>query len=374
MEGVEENAKLEESLFSPTWTARDEIRLLDSIDEHGYGNWSAVASRLGKSAEECKAHYDLHYIDEPHSSFPIMHPAFEATPIFPPPSNDPVQPYYAGTEISGYLPHRGEFVAELDNDAEQDVVDLDFENDDDPLFAELKLHSVQIYWWRLKKRVYRKRIIRDYGLIDIRRQFVSEGLRLTKRQRRLKSLLRPFMRLMSPEDAEKMLQACYYEDELFAQVKTLQQYREDGITTLQGGQLFEKLLAQKKQSKEKQMELFNKQCTAEELYFYQLSSQNNPAGLSEKYNSKKNGYRKEPPRLDITYAYGVEKLTPEEKELCSTCRFTPVAYLQYRQQLMGESRKLGKLRLADARKVLKIDVNKTRKLYNLLLSKGEIAQ
>lgn len=30
-----------------------------------------------------------------------------------------------------------------------------------------------------------------------------------------------------------------------------------------GGQLFEKLLAQKKQSKEKQMELFNKQCTAE---------------------------------------------------------------------------------------------------------------
>lgn len=95
--------------------------------------------------------------------------------------------------------------------------------------------------------------------------------------------------------------------------------------------------------------------------------------------------------MDITYAYGVEKLTPEEKEarplllklcftcavfcfqLCSTCRFTPVAYLQYRQQLIGESRKLGKLRLADARKVLKIDVNKTRKLYNLLLSKGEIA-
>lgn len=27
--------------------------------------------------------------------------------------------------------------------------------------------------------------------------------------RRFKSLLRPFMRLMSPEDAEKMLQACY---------------------------------------------------------------------------------------------------------------------------------------------------------------------
>ena len=29
-----------------------------------------MASRLGRSAEECKAHYDLHYIDEPHSSLP----------------------------------------------------------------------------------------------------------------------------------------------------------------------------------------------------------------------------------------------------------------------------------------------------------------
>ncbi|KAL5463782.1 hypothetical protein EMCRGX_G032716 [Ephydatia muelleri] len=72
MEGVEENTKLEETLFSPTWTARDEIRLLDSIDEHGYGNWSSVASRLGRSAEECKSHYDLHYIDEPHSSLPSV--------------------------------------------------------------------------------------------------------------------------------------------------------------------------------------------------------------------------------------------------------------------------------------------------------------
>lgn len=372
MEGVEESTKLEESLFSPAWTAKDELRLLDSIDEHGYGNWSSVATQLGRSAEECKAHYDRHYIDEPHASLPILHPAFEATPIFPPPTNDPVRPYYAGTEINGYLPHRGEFVAELDNNAEQELVELDFENDDDPLFKALKLHAVQIYWWRLKRRVYRKRIIRDYGLIDIRRQLVSEGLRLTKRQRRLKSLLRPFMRLMSPEDAEKMLQACYYEDELCNQVKKLQQYREDGITTLQGGQLYEKLLTQKKQSKEEQVELFKKQCTSEELYFYQLASQNNSG--NEKYNSKKNGYRKEPPRLDITYAYGVEKLTPEEKELCSLCRFTPVAYLQYRQQLIAESRKLGKLRLADARKVLKIDVNKTRKLYNLLLSKGEIFQ
>ena len=35
------------------------------------------------------------------------------------------------------------------------------------------------------------------------------------------------------------------------------------VCVLAGGQLYEKLLAQKKQSKEEQMELFKKQCTTE---------------------------------------------------------------------------------------------------------------
>ena len=32
-------AILEESLFSLGWTAREEVKLLGSIEEYGYGNW-----------------------------------------------------------------------------------------------------------------------------------------------------------------------------------------------------------------------------------------------------------------------------------------------------------------------------------------------
>ena len=63
-------------------------------------------------------------------------------------------------------------------------------------------------------------------------------------------------------------------------------------------------------------------------------------------------------------------------QLCSQCRFKPEAYLQYKRLLVSEFRRQrsGKLRLAEARKLLKIDVNKTRKIYNLLVAKNLIIQ
>ena len=60
-------------------------------------------------------------------------------------------------------------------------------------------------------------------------------------------------------------------------------------------------------------------------------------------------------------------------QLCSYCRFQPEAYLHLKRQLIQEHKRTGKLNLADARKLLKIDVNKTRKLYDLLVSKNLIA-
>ncbi len=56
-------------------------------------------------------------------------------------------------------------------------------------------------------------------------------------------------------------------------------------------------------------------------------------------------------------------------QLCSYCRFQPEAYLQFKRQMIFECKKLGKLTLAEARKLLKVDVNKTRKIYDLLIAK-----
>jgi hypothetical protein len=61
-------------------------------------------------------------------------------------------------------------------------------------------------------------------------------------------------------------------------------------------------------------------------------------------------------------------------QLCQTVRLVPSAFLEFRKVLVNECRKTCGLRLAQARTLIKIDVNKTRKLYDFLLSEGQITK
>lgn len=59
-------------------------------------------------------------------------------------------------------------------------------------------------------------------------------------------------------------------------------------------------------------------------------------------------------------------------QLCQVVRLVPGAYLEYKQALLNECRRQGGLRLAQARSLIKIDVNKTRKIYDFLIKEGYI--
>jgi hypothetical protein len=53
-------------------------------------------------------------------------------------------------------------------------------------------------------------------------------------------------------------------------------------------------------------------------------------------------------------------------------RLTPLAFLDYKRILMSENASIGYLRLCDARRLIKIDVNKTREIYNFLIKNGYV--
>lgn len=76
--------------------------------------------------------------------------------------------------------------------------------------------------------------------------------------------------------------------------------------------------------------------------------------------------------LEILGLPGYDKLTEDEKTLCSTVRLVPMSYIGYKTILTAENAKTGYLRLADARRLIKIDVNKTRQLYDFMLKYGFI--
>lgn len=61
-------------------------------------------------------------------------------------------------------------------------------------------------------------------------------------------------------------------------------------------------------------------------------------------------------------------------QLCQVVRLVPGAYLEYKQALLNECRRQGGLRLAQARALIKIDVNKTRKIYDFLIKEGHITK
>lgn len=76
--------------------------------------------------------------------------------------------------------------------------------------------------------------------------------------------------------------------------------------------------------------------------------------------------------LDIIGMPGYDKLTEKEKEMCSNVRLVPQSYVGLRDILVAENAKSGHVKLQRARSLLKIDVNKTRKLYDFLVSEGYI--
>lgn len=76
--------------------------------------------------------------------------------------------------------------------------------------------------------------------------------------------------------------------------------------------------------------------------------------------------------LNIIGLPGFDRLDGDEKELCSRIRVIPDAYSTYKKLLVAENAKMGYLRLADARRLIKIDVNKTRVMYDFFVEHGLI--
>ena len=64
-------------------------------------------------------------------------------------------------------------------------------------------------------------------------------------------------------------------------------------------------------------------------------------------------------------------LTPEEQTLCSQLRILPKPYLVIKETLVREyARRGGKLRRREARELVKIDVNKTSRVWDFLVQAG----
>lgn len=366
------------------WTAKQELEFLDVLQECGFGNWADMAKRMPeKSAEECRNHYLQHYIDN--QSLPGL-PKIKETKasLFgcePIPYLYKLQdleepPRFAPNTLNckllaGYCPARSDFEVNFDNHAELLISDLNYDefsstDDNCELGKALQIAIVQAYNNRLKERMRRRKIIRDHGLIAFRRTISWIQRYECTITRTLAERLLIFMQLMGGVEFDYFMEGLHRAGELKNYLNKLFEFRNNGLKHFHSVVMFQKLgKLRQENDRERKQYLSNPEYSWKSILpGCNMTASNTIAPTVSQ--------RKTAPPLAIKGLPAYEKLTASERELCSLTRIVPTNYLDFKQLLIGENKKNGSLRLAQARILLKIDVNKTRKIYDFLAEKGYI--
>lgn len=369
-------------LFERHWTAVEEKQLLKAVADSGYGNWLDVAHQVGtKTHTECERHYNSCYIDNPAPGLPeFPDPELDTfpCPIVYKLSEDPPRPAdhsLINSEMAGYMAGRGDFMTEYDNYMELDLRNLEFDREVvDTLETDLKLTVLDVYQRCLKERQRRKRLIRKYGLINIQKLSYFQR-RFERTIKHLLDGLRVFTQLIHPQDFDMYLESLHYECELKNDIRSLQECYANQVKRLNNISMF-KMLKSCREKERQNRHLLNdvlhhlKDETACQSWLQrQATMESLGKGASI---ALPNAPRKSAPPLDVSGLPGYDKITDRERELCAHIRLVPEAYVEFKRTLVTECMRMGSLKLAQARSLIKIDVNKTRKIYDFLFQEGMI--
>lgn len=275
------------------------------------------------------------------------------------------------------MPGRLEFETEHDNEAEQYVKDMVFTDEDTPEEVDLKLTILEIYNSKLIKRAERKNFIHERGMLEYRKNQAAERKR-PREERDLYNKSKVFARMQTAEDYEIFVGGLINEMRLRKRIAELQEYRVNGITTLSAGAQYEKDNVQR-QNTLQQIRVRENVVSSERL-FVRYGPRPSPALETIEAASPtklipvppKIAGRKPAAPLDLQDADGLHLLTAGEQELCSALRIMPRPYLVIKETLLKEYAKSGTLRRRKARELVKIDVNKTGKVYDFFVDMGWI--
>uniref|UniRef100_A0A1B6FHB6 SWIRM domain-containing protein n=1 Tax=Cuerna arida TaxID=1464854 RepID=A0A1B6FHB6_9HEMI len=261
------------------------------------------------------------------------------------------------TNLAGYNPFRGDFNIEFNNSAE-DMLCLagmlnDFSSDtvdtnenELKLLEELQIALIEGYNSQLQERQKRKNVIKKLGLINqtgTHQWYTRYEGALGKSV--WKNLIR-FSRLMDVDKTEHLYASLEIMNEQRALVNKLIFYRtQHGITTKTGMKVFE-------------MERKKREEPFERVDIRNLAM---PTTVKRKQTTRQ-----------IFHLPRYKDLSVKEAELCSTIGLVPVFYLDTKDQLISDCKKTNGILLKRARKLVKIDVNKTRKIFDLLMEQGLI--
>ncbi|XP_035897031.1 transcriptional adapter 2B isoform X1 [Anopheles stephensi] len=225
------------------WSAREELHLLDAIEQYGFGNWEDISKHIEtRTPEEAKDEYVTKFLNGTIGRH-TWQTAVDQRPILTDHTSDDTGPLSqlliqklppmdcTAEEAAalGYMPNRDDFEREYDPTAEQLVSTLSLQPDDEDVDMLLKLAQVDIYTRRLRERARRKRVVRDYQLIANFFRGNMKRARQTRDQREFRERLRTYSQFYTSLEFERLISSLERERALRIRLSELNRYRWNGI-------------------------------------------------------------------------------------------------------------------------------------------------
>jgi len=262
---------LKQSIYSPDWTAREELMLMKGrfgsngiigIEKFGVDNWSEIADYIdSKTAEECEKHYySFYYKSANHKSLSSKQSKNGKTisgrgEVERGSTNKKgeVKEEHVG-EISGYMPLRGEFTVEHENDAELLLADMEFfDNDPD---TELKYKILDMYNNILDQRSIRKQFVQENDLLNLKKR--EAEAKKSKEEREVLLQMRPFQNYFEPSQFNELVEGLIEEKKLQKELNKLQGSSKSSNTSSERSKK-QNMNAEKQKGKGKEVILSNRE-------------------------------------------------------------------------------------------------------------------
>lgn len=323
-----------------------------------------------------------------------------------------------GGELAGYMPRRGDFDVEWDNDAERSLAEMEFAPQDTAAERQLKIRIVESYNTKLDERERRKKFLLERNLIDYRENQRKDML-LPPDERDLVNRMRLFARFHSPEEHEAFVSDLLKAKRLRKEIAKLQSYRRMGIRSLAEAERYELDKARREQHRYavKQKEAEERKAGiapsggsaakadsrggggADSPALWRRYKSNDRSGRGGGSSDPKAGGGAEETKkgggdkdstvaardeekkdddddFDLSSMPGRELLSSREAALCRRLRLRPRAYLDAKRALISESLQAGMLDQQGGggsnSTVLKIDVEKRGDVIDFVARSGWI--
>lgn len=238
-----------------------------------------------------------------------------------------------------------------------------------------KLALLDVYASRVEKRHENKTIMFERGLLEYKKTQAADKKR-PKDEKDIVHRLRPFAKLQSAADYEVLCADIVYEAMLRKRIQELQTYRRLGLRSAGDIEKYEADVAKRTHARATvdqdwhHSERIQRNGSARQSSVMDVRGSEGPESTS---GGQVNGapIRKPAAPLNLANSPMLHLLRPDEQALCSSLRILPKPYLVIKETLVREyARRGGKLRRREARDLVKIDVNKTSRVWDFLVQTG----